>query len=145
MLLRFRLERDLIEGTLDVKDLPKAWVEGIHNTLGVLPENHLDGCLQDVHWFVGKFGYFPSYALGHMMAAQLWGAMQKAIPDIREHIREGEFGDIKDWLMKNIYSKGRLLSMDDLLTQATGKPLKARYLEKHLRVRYLNQGRSPAR
>lgn len=135
--LRFRLERDLIDGSLKVDDLPEAWVEGIHEALGVLPKNHLEGCLQDVHWFVGKFGYFPSYALGHMMAAQLYNTLGKAIPDLQEQIAAGDFEDMKNWLIENIYSKGRLLPMDELVKEATGKPLQARYLEKHLRARYL--------
>lgn len=138
VVLRYRLERDLIEKDLDIKDLPEAWVEGIHSTLGVLPENHLDGCLQDVHWFVGKFGYFPSYALGHMMAAQIFATMQKAIPNLRGKIAEGEFSEIKEWLIQNIYSKGRLMTLSETLEQATGKPLEARFLEKHIRKRYLS-------
>jgi carboxypeptidase Taq len=139
VVLRYRLERDLIEKDLDIADLPEAWVEGIHSTLGVLPENHLDGCLQDVHWFVGKFGYFPSYALGHMMAAQLFNALRKDIPGMKRQIAEGEFGEIKQWLINNIYSKGRLMSLSDTLEEATGKPLEAKYLEKHLRKRYLGK------
>ncbi len=139
VVLRYRLERDLIEKDLDIADLPEAWVEGIHSTLGVYPENHLDGCLQDVHWFVGKFGYFPSYALGHMMAAQLFNALRKDIPGMKRQIAEGEFGEIKEWLIKNIYSRGRLMSLSDTLEEATGKPLEAKYLEKHLRKRYLGK------
>ena len=135
--LRYRLERDLIEGDLKIDDLPEAWVEGIHQALGVLPENHLDGCLQDVHWFVGKFGYFPAYAMGHMIAAQLFNAMKRDIPGLKKHIAAGEFGEMKEWLINNIYSKGRLMTMPELLKEATGKDLKASSLEKHLRKRYL--------
>ena len=138
VLLRFRLERDLIEGVLKIDDLPEAWVEGIHSMLGVLPDNHLEGCLQDVHWFVGKFGYFPSYALGHMMAAQLFETLKRDMPDLKNQIREGQFEEIKEWLIGNIYAKGRLLSMQELLEDVTGKPLRSRYLEKHLRARYLD-------
>lgn len=135
--LRFKLERDLIDGSLKIDDLPEAWVEGMHKSLGVLPKSHLDGCLQDVHWFVGKFGYFPAYALGHMMAAQLHSAMRKALPDMHNQIREGDFSDILNWLQENIYQHGRLMSMKDMLKKATGKGLRAEYLEKHLRSRYL--------
>lgn len=135
--MRYRLERDLIEGDLSVDDLPEAWVEGIHQTLGVLPVNHLEGCLQDVHWFVGKFGYFPAYALGHMISAQLYAAMRKDIPGLKKSIAAGDFSEIKTWLIEKVYSKGRLLPMNELLKEATGKELKASYLEKHLRARYL--------
>jgi len=135
--LRFKLERDLIDGSLSIDDLPEAWVEGIHKSLGVLPESHLEGCLQDVHWFVGKFGYFPAYAMGHMMAAQLYASLKKAIPDMNERIREGDFEAIRIWLNDNIYQHGRLMSMKEILKKATGKSLRAEYLEKHLRARYL--------
>jgi len=138
ILLRFRLERDLIEGHLAVKDLPEAWVQGMHDLLGVMPDNHMTGCLQDVHWFVGKFGYFPSYALGHMMSAQLFFTLEKAIPNLHQKIAEGQFLDIKEWLHDNIYSKGRLHNMNDLLKQATGNELKADFLERHLKARYLD-------
>lgn len=138
VLLRFRLERDLIDGTLNIDKLPEAWVEGMHEHFGVTPSSHKEGCLQDVHWFVGKFGYFPSYAIGHMMAAQIYNTLRKDIPDIDEKISDGEFEEITGWLQQNIYSKGRLMSMQDLMIEATGKPLKADYLEKHLRRRYLH-------
>lgn len=137
VLLRFRLERDLIEGHLQVKDLPEAWVEGMYDLLGVMPDSHITGCLQDVHWFVGKFGYFPSYALGHMMGAQLFATLEKAQPNLHTNIANGEFNEIRTWLHENIYSKGRLYNMDDLLKQATGNKLKADFLEKHLKARYL--------
>lgn len=138
ILLRFRLERDLIDRALKVEDLPEAWVEGIHDLLGVYPENHLEGCLQDVHWFVGKFGYFPSYAIGHMAAAQLFDALGKNIEDMRPKIAEGEFDEIKHWLTRKIYSKGRLNSMQDVIKNATGKHLDPDYLAKHIKNRYLS-------
>ena len=135
--LRFKLERDLIEGTLKIDDLPDAWEAGIRSSLGVMPDNYLEGCLQDVHWFVGKFGYFPAYALGHMMAAQLLHKIQKDIPDLRTQIGQGDFNALRAWLNDNIYAKGRLMDMQDMLTTATGKPLRAEYLAKHLKRRYL--------
>lgn len=137
VLLRFRLERDLIDGSLKVDDLPEAWVEGTHSLLGALPRNNVEGCLQDVHWFVGKFGYFPAYAIGHMLAAQLYEAMRSDIPNLLTMIEEGEFGPATAWLKEKIYSKGRLLGFNDLVKQATGQTLKASYLEKHLRRRYI--------
>lgn len=137
VLMRFELERDLIEGKLRIDDLPKAWVEKMDKYVGALPTNHREGCLQDVHWFVGKFGYFPSYAIGHMLAAQLYDTLKREMSDIQGSIARGDFSEISSWLNKNIYSKGRLLTMDELIREATGKPLKAEYLEKHLRNRYL--------
>ncbi|MBG78440.1 MAG: hypothetical protein CL570_05355 [Alphaproteobacteria bacterium] len=137
ILMRFELERDLIEGRLEVDKLPEAWVERTHTYLGVYPDNHLEGCLQDVHWFVGKFGYFPSYVLGHMLAAQFFYAMKKEFSDIGADITNGNFNDIRAWLHKHIYAKGRLMSMDDLVKDATGEKFTSSYLEKHLRARYL--------
>ncbi len=137
VLLRFRLERDLIDGSLKVEDLPEAWVEGIHDLLGVYPESHIDGCLQDVHWFVGKFGYFPAYVVGHMLAAQFYDALDDAIPSMRQQIAHGDFREIKAWLTDNIYKKGRVLPMRDLVKQSTGHKLRVDALEKHLRSRYL--------
>lgn len=137
VLLRFRLERDLIDGSLEISKLQDAWAEQMHNYLGITPSSHKEGCLQDVHWFVGKFGYFPSYAIGHMMAAQFYETLRRDIPKIEDKIADGEFGEITDWLNRNIYSKGRLLPMNELVKQATGKSLRPEYLEKHLRRRYL--------
>lgn len=138
VMMRYRLERDLIEGRLKIEELPEAWVEAMHKSLGILPDNHLEGCLQDVHWFVGKFGYFPAYALGHMMAAQLYDTLWEDVGRIPERIAEGEFMEIRQWLDDKIYSKGRMLSEDELLENATGSKLKPDYLEKHLKRRYLS-------
>lgn len=138
VMLRYRLERDLIEGTLKIDDLPEAWVEGLHDLIGVTPDTHLAGCLQDVHWFVGKFGYFPAYAIGHMMAAQLYESLRRDISDLLEKISAGDFAEIKAWLHEKIYAKGRLMPMQDLVKEATGKTLRADSLEKHLRRRYLS-------
>ena len=91
-----------------------------------------------MHWFVGKFGYFPSYAVGHMMAAQFYESLRRDIPRLHDKIADGDFDEIKSWLHNNIYAKGRLLYMNDLIKQATGKSLRPEYLEKHLRRRYLH-------
>ncbi len=137
ILMRFELERDLIEGKLEVDKLPEAWVESMHKYLGVYPENHLEGCLQDVHWFVGKFGYFPSYVLGHMLASQLFFTLERDLPNMHEQIEHGNFLPIKDWLGENIYAKGRLMPMPELIKQITGDKFSPHYLAKHLKRRYL--------
>ncbi len=135
--LRFDLERDLINGELEVDNLPEAWAEGMQREIGIKPNSHADGCLQDVHWFVGKFGYFPSYALGHMAAAQMYYTMADELGDLRPMIRSGEFKPIKQWLNENIHSKGRLMTWDRLMEEATGMPLDPSFLSRHLRERYL--------
>lgn len=137
VLLRFRLEKQLIEGTLELDDLPEAWNSGMEQLLGIRPQSDKEGCLQDVHWFVCKFGYFPAYTLGHMMAAQFFAAMEKAVPHLRQHIAAGNFAPAHEWLKENIYSKGSLLPWDELVKQATGKPLSPDALIAHLEKRYL--------
>lgn len=137
IMMRYELERDLIEGKLSIDKLPEAWVEKMHDTLGVYPDSHLEGCLQDVHWFVGKFGYFPSYVLGHMLAAQFYEALKRDIPNMERDISEGNFKRIKEWLINNIYSKGRLMPMQELVKTATGHKFSTAALERHFRSRYL--------
>ena len=138
ILHRFKLERDLINGKLKVADLPEAWNAGMRDLLGIEPDSVKDGCLQDVHWFVGKFGYFPSYAIGHMLAAQLYQTMRKDEgSDLFEHIAQGNFMPVTSWMREKIHKKGRLLQFDDLVTEATGKKLSPKPLIAHLESRYL--------
>lgn len=134
---RFELERDIIEGRLKPADLPEAWNAKMQDVLGIKPEGLADGCLQDVHWFVGKFGYFPSYTAGHMLAAQLFEKIRKDIPDLDEAIARGEFMPVTEWLGKNIHSLGRLLRFDSLVKEASGKALSPDALLRHLERRYL--------
>ncbi len=138
ILHRFRLERDLIEGKLKPVDLPEAWNEGMEELLGITPENHTEGCMQDVHWFVGKFGYFPAYAVGHMMAAQQYEAINRDLGPVGDMITKGDFIPVKEWLNDNVHGKGRLLSVNDLMKQATGKNISPDFLVKHLEQRYLS-------
>jgi carboxypeptidase Taq len=137
VLLRTRLERDLIGGRLKVADLPEAWNAGMKDLLGVEPQTHAQGCLQDVHWFVGKFGYFPSYTLGHMIAAQIYDRMKKDIQNIPDLMSEGNFTPVRDWLDQKIYSCGRLKRTDELLESVTGSRLTPGPLITHLQDRYL--------
>lgn len=137
VLLRFRLERDLINGRLKLADLPEAWANGMEELLGIRPATATEGCLQDVHWFVGKFGYFPAYTIGHMMAAQQFATIKKEHPDVQSSIAQGDFSSVTNWLQKNIHSQGRLLNTHDLMKRATGKDISPDYLLKHLEDRYL--------
>jgi carboxypeptidase Taq len=93
--------------------------------------------MQDVHWPSGAFGYFPSYTLGAMMAAQQWAAIEKSNPDVRNDIRKGHFEGVNAWRRENIWSKGSEYSTQDILKQATGEPLQAKYFVNHLKRRYL--------
>lgn len=137
ILLRFRIEKDLIEGRLKIEDIPEVWTERLHAMLGVLPQDNAEGILQDVHWFVAKFGYFPSYTIGHMIAAQLWEKMQIDIPKIFSRIEEGDFVPLTQWLARNIHAKGRIFSMAELLQDITGNEPSPDFLLAHLESRYL--------
>lgn len=136
--MRTELERKLISGDLKVADLPDAWAQYSKELFGTKPKTNAEGCLQDVHWFVGKFGYFPSYALGHMLAAQLYETILRDLPSMPSMIREGQFGDIHIWLNHKIYQRGRLHPAPELIENITGEPLSYNALVRHIRNRYLN-------
>lgn len=138
VILRFRLERALIGGTLEVADLPGAWNEGMRQMLGIVPPNDAKGCLQDIHWHDGAFGYFPSYTLGAMAAAQLMKAARAAVPGLDEALGHGDMAPLLGWLRVNVHGKGSLLGFQDLLRAATGKPLDPADFMEHLTARYLH-------
>ncbi len=137
VILRFRLERAMIEGDLAVADLPGAWAEGFTRLLGLAPPDDARGCLQDIHWHDGAFGYFPSYTLGAMAAAQLMGAARRALPDMDAALAVGDMAPLLGWLRANVHGHGSRLGFQDLLRAATGKPLDPEDFMAHLRGRYL--------
>ncbi|WP_149537723.1 carboxypeptidase M32 [Siccirubricoccus phaeus] len=137
VILRFRLERAMIEGRLDAADLPAAWNEGFRTLLGIAPPDDAQGCLQDIHWHDGAFGYFPSYTLGAMAAAQLMKAARAAVPGLEAAIAEGDLRPLTTWLRGKVHSQGSRLGFQDLLRHATGKPLDPEDFLAHLRARYL--------
>lgn len=139
VILRYEIERALIEGNIEVDDIPALWNEKMQAYLGLSTEgNYRNGCMQDIHWAGGSFGYFPSYTLGAMYAAQEFSAADRAIPQLREKIASGDLEELFQWLNNNIWSQGCLLSTDDLMIAATGEPLNARYFKEHLDRRYLS-------
>jgi carboxypeptidase Taq len=137
VILRYRLERAMIAGELVPADLPGAWADGLRQLLGIVPANDREGCLQDIHWYDGVWGYFPTYTLGALIAAQLFEAAREAIPDVPVAIGRGEFAPLLDWLRERVHSKGSLLSTAELLENATGRPLGTASFERHLHDRYL--------
>lgn len=137
ILMRFRLEKALLEGRLSSGNLPNAWADMMEELLGVRPQTVAEGPLQDVHWFVGKFGYFPTYTLGHMGAAQMFRRIIRKVPDVRQCLSRGNFEPFVGWLHDNIHARGRLYSAPDLIENATGKPLSPQPLLEHLEKRYL--------
>jgi carboxypeptidase Taq len=123
IVLRFGLELALVEGQLAVSDLPVAWREGMQRLLGLeVPSDRL-GCLQDVHWGAGSFGYFPSYALGCLIAAQLWEALEADLGSREEDLRRGEVSAIQGWLAERVHRHGRRVDTIPLIEQATGRAL----------------------
>jgi carboxypeptidase Taq len=136
--LRYELENQLLAGKLAVRNLRDAWNASMEQRLGVKPANDLEGVLQDVHWAVGSFGYFPSYALGAVMAAQMFEALRGAVPDVDEQISRGEFAGLMGWLRENVHGQGARITAQELLKQATGKPLSAAAALRYLESKYLD-------
>lgn len=138
VILRFRLEKALFAGDLEVADIPRAWNEGMESLIGLSPGDNLaDGCMQDVHWFAGLFGYFPTYTLGALTAAQLFATAKRQDPRIESAIGGGDFGPILAWLREHVHGRGQLQNADELVRRATGEPLGTDAFKKHLRARYL--------
>ena len=139
IILRHKLEKAIIEGTLSVNDLPQAWNDGMKNLLGITPPDASQGCMQDVHWPTGTIGYFPAYTLGDIGAAQFFAAACKTKPEIRAEIAKGNFTPLREWLRDNVHSKGSLLTTDELFTAATGEKLNVTHYLNHLSNRYLGK------
>jgi carboxypeptidase Taq len=138
VILRFRLEQALVAGTLSVADLPEAWSDGFHSLLGMLPPDDARGCLQDIHWYDGAFGYFPSYTLGAMAAAQLMAAARRDVAGLDAALARGDISPLLGWLRVKVHAVGSLFEFNELLAHATGKPLDPADFQAHLTARYLH-------
>ncbi|PWU06557.1 MAG: carboxypeptidase [Verrucomicrobia bacterium] len=136
IILRFELEKQLFDGSLKVSDLPEKWNASSKEILGLTPKNDKEGVLQDMHWSVGAFGYFPSYCLGNMIAAQLWFTIKKAIPDLENSIGQGNFAPLLNWLRTNIHQYGKQYNTHDLVQKITSEPLNSKYLIQYLSQKY---------
>lgn len=137
VMLRYKLEKALLSGNLPLADLPAAWDEEMQTKLGIRPKNVAEDYLQDTHWPGGAFGYFPTYSIGAMIAAQLMDAAQNALPALDGDIERGDFSGLFGWLREHVHAKGSLLSTQDLVKEATGKALDASVYKQHLIKRYL--------
>jgi carboxypeptidase Taq len=137
VILRFRLEQALISGDLTVGDLRAAWNDGLHALLGITPPNDREGVLQDIHWYAGLFGYFPSYSLGAMAAAQLMAAARRDAPELDMALAQGDFSVLLGWLRAKVHGMGSRYGFNDLLRHATGKTLDPADFQAHLTQRYL--------
>lgn len=136
IIIRFEIEKELIEGSIDVKDVPQIWKSKMKEYLGVDVKTHAMGCLQDVHWSHGLFGYFPTYSFGNLYAAQFWNTLIQEIPNAYKQIAKGEFKEILAWLRKNIHAHGRVYSASQLVKKVTGEELNSRYFAEYLEKKY---------
>ncbi len=140
IILRYQLEKAILSGDLLPADLHTAWQEGMQHLVGYVPINDREGCLQDIHWYEGLWGYFPTYALGAMTAAQLFQAACHDQPDLMTKLSHGDFTDLTSWMRTHIHVWGSRYSSADLLVRSTGRPLDAQAYQQHLTHRYLNDG-----
>ena len=138
--LRFELELALVEGRLAVKDLPEAWNEATHRLLGLETPSLKQGVLQDIHWGAGMIGYFPTYTIGNLMAAQLWRALSADLPEIDASIAAGDFAPLREWLRDNIHRHGRKYTSRELLRRATGEELRVDPFLEYLEGKLLDAG-----
>ena len=136
VIMRYRLERALVDGDLRLADLPGGWYDAMEDLVGIRPPDDRQGCLQDIHWYDGAWGYFPTYTMGAMAAAQLFAAAKAAQPEIPDRIAEGDFKPLVRWMRENLHAKGSSASTDELMEAATGKPLGADDFKAHLQARY---------
>jgi len=132
VMIRFEIERGLISGAIKVADVPAEWNKRYKDYLGIDVPDDRRGCLQDVHWSFGLIGYFPTYTLGNLYAAQFWETIQEQIPDLDKQIAKGKFLELKDWLNQNIHKHGRRYLASELCKKVTGKELSADPLLRHL-------------
>lgn len=138
IMLRYEIEKALIENEIEVSDIPELWDHKMQEYLGIsTKDNYKDGCMQDIHWTDGSFGYFPSYTLGAIYAAQLQHKLSSEFKNIDSKIEHNDLGDIFNWLKSKVWQKASLLTCDEILISATGEALNSAYFKAHLENRYL--------
>ena len=136
IVLRFEIERDLIHGDLDVEEIPAVWNDKMEEYLGIRPDTDSEGCLQDIHWTHGSFGYFPTYSLGSVLAAQLYAAAEEDLGSQDDNIRSAEFDPLMGWLNENVHAHGARYETDDLIQEATGEAFTADYFLDYATEKY---------
>jgi len=145
VILRYEIERPLIEGEIECEDIPAMWDEKMRSMLGLDTRgNYMDGCMQDVHWSEGLVGYFPTYTLGAMYAAQWFATIRRSAPDLDRRIAAGDPSPAFDWLRANVWSQGRRWETPGVARRASGETLDAGHFRRHLEVRYLAEIVAPA-
>jgi len=136
IILRYEMEQELLEEKLSVADAPAAWNLKMKNYLGLTPPTDREGILQDIHWSGGGIGYFPTYTLGNVLAAQLFETAKRAIPSLSSDIRDGKFTVLFEWLKTNVHQYGKKYIPADLIRRATGKPLSNEPYERYLTEKF---------
>jgi len=136
VLIRFEIEKALIEGSLEVNEVPAAWNKKYKDYLGVEVSNDAVGCLQDIHWSHGSFGYFPTYSIGSFYAAQFFAAAEKQIPDLSMHLENGNMQPLLSWLRENIHQHGKRYSASELCQRITGESLNVDYFIAYAKQKY---------
>lgn len=140
VILRYEIESSLINSTIEVEDIPALWDAKMQEYLGLSTDgNYRDGCLQDMHWADGSFGYFPSYTIGALNAAQLFATIRRTYPNWQEKLAAGDSSFVRNWLKDAIWEKGSTMDSQDIMRQATGEPTNPDYFLHHIRQRYLDK------
>jgi carboxypeptidase Taq len=139
IILRFELEQELIEGRLDVRDLPEAWNARMHEYLGIEVPDDARGVLQDMHWAGGGLGYFPTYSLGNVISVQIWERAKEELGDLDERFERGEFGELREWLRERLYRLGRKFTPQETIERVTGSPIDAKPYVRYLREKLAPQ------
>ncbi len=136
VILRYEIEKGLFDGSISVHEIPHVWNDKMEHYLGIHPKTDSEGVLQDIHWSMGAFGYFPSYTLGAMYACQFYNALKREVPDVEEQIERGELAKVKSWLNKRIHSKGRLYPTYELIKIITNEEFNPYYFIDYLKKKY---------
>jgi len=136
VLLRFEIERDLVNGAITVEEVPQVWNDLSEEYLGVRPQSVEEGCLQDIHWSIGNIGYFPTYALGHVLSAQLAAALERDVGPIDEAIRDDDIAALREWQRERIHRHGQRYTTPELIRRATGEDLTADYFTSYVSEKY---------
>ena len=137
VILRFEIERDLIDGKIEVSELAEVWNDKFEELLGITPSDDAEGCLQDIHWGWGEIGYFPTYFLGSLYASQIYANALKNNPTLPEDYEKGEFLPLLKYLRENIHQYGAIYRANDLIKRVTGEDLNPNYFFKYIEEKYI--------
>ena len=137
IILRFNLEKEIIQNNINIDDLPDLWNQEFKSLFGIEVDNDENGCLQDIHWYAGLFGYFPTYTIGALISSQLAFQLRKEIPELDNDISNGNFKKLIEWLKKNVHSKGSFYSTKKILLDSTQSKLNIEFFQNYINQKYL--------